>query len=330
MVSEARGEPQAVGFGPGARLRAAREAAGLTLDQAAQQLKLAPRQVKALEEEDFEHLPGRTFTRGFVRNYARLVNLDAQDLLALMPGASDAPALGAPALHSTGATIAELPVAEVRGPGLARWLIPVLLVACVVGAASYEWYRGGVATQSAGTRALAPKTATPVENTAPAVSSTALANPVAETTASTQPGSAGAPVATAQNSGAAPAESAARPAQAAAAPVPSATAPAQAAPTEPATARAQVATTPAETPPSASPAPLQLTYRGASWTQVRDRDGQLLVSRIVPGGSQEEIRGAAPFDIVIGNASAVTLVYRGKPVDLTPYTRQNIARLQLN
>ncbi|HEX7272255.1 MAG TPA: helix-turn-helix domain-containing protein [Casimicrobiaceae bacterium] len=328
-MSEAQSEPQAVGFGPGARLRAAREAAGLTLDQAAQQLKLAPRQVKALEEEDFEHLPGRTFTRGFVRNYARLVNLDAQDLLALMPGANDAPALGAPALHSTGATIAELPVAEARGPGLARWLIPALLVACVVGAASYEWYRGGVATQSPTTRAPAPKTAAPVESTAPAVSSTALPNPVAETAAPTQQGVAGAPAATAQNSAAAPAESAAPPAQAAA-PVPSATAPAQAAPTEPATARAQAATTPAETPPSASPAPLQLTYRGPSWTQVRDRDGQLLVSRIVPSGSHEEVRGAAPFDIVIGNASAVTLVYRGKPVDLTRYTRQNIARLQLN
>jgi len=329
MVSEARSEPQALGFGPGARLRAAREAAGLTLDQAAQQLKLAPRQVKALEEEDFEHLPGRTFTRGFVRNYARLVNLDAHDLLALMPGASDAPALGAPALHSTGATIAELPVAEVRGPGLTRWLIPGLLVACVVGAASYEWYRGG-ATEGADTRALAPKPAAPVESNALVVSSTALPNPVAETGVPTQPGVAGAPAAAAQNSVATPAESAAPALQAATAPVPSATAPAQAAPTEPATAAAQAAATPAATPPSVSPAPLQLTYRGPSWTQVRDRDGQLLVSRVVPGGSQEEIRGAAPFDIVIGNAGAVTLVYRGKPVDLTRYTRQNIARLRLN
>ena len=327
MVSEARSEPQALGFGPGARLRAAREAAGLTLDQAAQQLKLAPRQVKALEEEDFEHLPGRTFTRGFVRNYARLVNLDAHDLLALMPGASDAPALGAPALHSTGATIAELPVAEVRGPGLTRWLIPGLLVACVVGAASYEWYRGG-ATESAGTRALAPKPAAPVESNALVVSSTALPNPVAGTDVPTQPGVVGAPTAAAQNSAAAPVESAA-PLARAAAPEPSATTPAQAAPTEPATAPTQAAATPAETPPSASPAPLQLTYRGPSWTQVRDRNGQLLVSRVVPGGSQEEIRGTGPFDIVIGNASVVTLVYRGKPVDLTRYTRQNIARLQL-
>ncbi len=67
--------------GSGARLRAAREAAGLSVDQVAQQLKLAPRQVKALEDENFAELPGRTFSRGFLRNYARLLNLDAEDLL---------------------------------------------------------------------------------------------------------------------------------------------------------------------------------------------------------------------------------------------------------
>ena len=60
----------------GALLRAAREGAGMTIDAVAQQLKLAPRQVRAIEEGDFSHLPGRTFVRGFIRNYARLVRLD--------------------------------------------------------------------------------------------------------------------------------------------------------------------------------------------------------------------------------------------------------------
>jgi cytoskeleton protein RodZ len=52
----------------GARLRDARMAAGLSIDAVAQQLKLAPRQVKALEDDDFAQLPGRTFVRGFMRN----------------------------------------------------------------------------------------------------------------------------------------------------------------------------------------------------------------------------------------------------------------------
>ena len=96
---------------PGARLKAAREAAGMSLDQVAQQLKLSQRQVKALEDENFAELPGRTFSRGFFRNYARLVNLDADDLLQHLPDAAVAPSLNSPTLHSTSAMIAELPSA---------------------------------------------------------------------------------------------------------------------------------------------------------------------------------------------------------------------------
>src|SRR4051812_48166334 len=88
--------------GVGARLRAAREAAGMTIDNAAQQLKLHPRQVQALEDEQFGLLPGRTFARGFVRNYARLLNLDAHDLLTRLSEGSHAGALESPELHSTG------------------------------------------------------------------------------------------------------------------------------------------------------------------------------------------------------------------------------------
>src|SRR5436190_15313444 len=118
--------------GPGARLRAAREAAGLSLDQVAQQLKLAPRQVKALEDENFGELPGRTFSRGFVRNYARLLNLDPEDLLSHLPDVAHAPALGSPALHSTGAMMAELPNAMAAKSNIARWLIPLVLIACII------------------------------------------------------------------------------------------------------------------------------------------------------------------------------------------------------
>jgi len=293
--------------GPGARLKAASETAGLSLDQAAQQLKLAPRQVKALEDEDFAHLPGRTFTRGFVRNYARLLNLAPDDLLALMPDASHAPALNAPALQSTGTMIAELPSRETRKPGLARWLIPLVLVACVVAAAGYEWYRGGLANPGETARAQKEGTTSLVAPPA-ATSSTSLPNPLAEA-----PKLEPAPISSVQ-----PVQ-ASMPAAAAASP--SETLPA--AVTTPAPADAQTA-------PAAAPAPLQLVYGGPSWTEVRDRDGQVLIARLMPAGSEQAIRGAAPFDIVIGNASSVWVTYQGKPVDLTPYTRQNVARLRLS
>ena len=284
--------------GPGARLKAAREAAGLSLDQVAQQLKLAPRQVKALEDEDFARLPGRTFARGFVRNYARLLNLDGDDLLALLPDAAKA-ALEAPALQSTGTTIAELPVAAVARAGLSRWLIPILLVACVIVAAAYEWYRGTLAVsgETARSTAAAPESAaasSPAPAASNTMSSTPLPNPVAP-----QP----LPVA-------------------------------EAAPPE---ANSGVVAPPAPdsagtdtNSAAATPAPLVLTYRGPSWTEIRDRSGQVLISRLVAAGSEQHIGGVPPFDVVIGNAQEVVLVYRGKPIDLTRHTRQNVARLRLS
>ena len=70
---------------PGTLVREAREAAGLSIDDVSQQLKLAPRQVQALEADDYAQLPGRTFVRGFMRNYARLLRLDPDALLAALP-----------------------------------------------------------------------------------------------------------------------------------------------------------------------------------------------------------------------------------------------------
>ncbi len=57
----------------------------MSLDAVAQQLKLAPRQVRALEDDDWQRLPGRTFVRGFSRNYARFVRLDPDAVLAALP-----------------------------------------------------------------------------------------------------------------------------------------------------------------------------------------------------------------------------------------------------
>jgi cytoskeleton protein RodZ len=87
----------------------------------------------------------------------------------------------------------------------------------------------------------------------------------------------------------------------------------------------------AAVPASAAPgdATLVLTYKGPSWTEVRDRSGQIIVSRLAMPGSVEPVKGVPPFDIILGNAHVVTLVFRGKSVDLSPYIRQNVARLTL-
>ena len=65
---------------PGRVLADARVAKGMTLAEVAAQLKLSPSQVTALEADDYASLPGPVFVRGFIRNYARLLEQDAEQL----------------------------------------------------------------------------------------------------------------------------------------------------------------------------------------------------------------------------------------------------------
>jgi len=80
----------------GQLLRDAREAQGVTLEEAAVRLRLMHRQIEAMERDDFESLGQPVFARGFVRNYARLLGLAPESLLARMDGAPAEPAAVSP------------------------------------------------------------------------------------------------------------------------------------------------------------------------------------------------------------------------------------------
>lgn len=69
-----------LGNGPGSILREERERRGLGIEEVASQLRLSRRQIEALEMDDYAALPGNVFVRGFIRNYARLLQLDPAPL----------------------------------------------------------------------------------------------------------------------------------------------------------------------------------------------------------------------------------------------------------
>lgn len=71
---------------PGERLARAREAQGLSTGDVARRLKLSVWQIEALESGNYAPLPGAIFVRGFIRNYARLLKLDAEALLEAAAG----------------------------------------------------------------------------------------------------------------------------------------------------------------------------------------------------------------------------------------------------
>ena len=273
----------------GAMLVAAREAAGLSVDAVAQQLKLAPRQVKALEDGDYNRLPGRTFVRGFVKSYARLVRLDPDRVLNALP-AGAAAALEAPRLQQTDQTIGELPTTDHSKPSWTRWAIPITLAAIVAAAAAYEWFQPagdgrGTVDKNAAINAERPAEA-PI---APAKSGTPLPNPLAASAPATDQSAILPPAAT----------------------------------SAPASALNSGALL------TAADQPVTLAFRDYSWTEVRDRDGRVLLSGMNSGGTERSLSGNPPLELIIGNAADVSLTYRGQSVDLVPYTRQNVARLSL-
>ena len=170
------------GAAAGALLGAAREASGLSIDAVAQQLKLAPRQVRALEAGEFGHLPGRTFVRGFIRNYARLLRLDPEQVLGALPAGGAMPSLEAPTLQPTAPAMGELPTTvEPSKAGWTRWAIPLILAAVVAAAAVYEWKRPAASIRPAQAReAVAPNVPAAVPATSDKTE-TPLSNPVAGT-----------------------------------------------------------------------------------------------------------------------------------------------------
>ncbi len=74
---------------PGEILAARREEMRLSVDEVSSRLKLASRQILALEENDFAQLPGMATVRGFIRSYAKLLELDPELLIALVASRKD-------------------------------------------------------------------------------------------------------------------------------------------------------------------------------------------------------------------------------------------------
>ncbi|MFT5393531.1 MAG: cytoskeleton protein RodZ [Gammaproteobacteria bacterium] len=92
-----------LGEGPGEHLRAARANAGLTLEEVSARLHLDKRTLDLLEADDFDKLPAPTFVRGYLRSYARMLDLPPGPIIEAFDRRGFAP----PALIADIATGAE-------------------------------------------------------------------------------------------------------------------------------------------------------------------------------------------------------------------------------
>ena len=65
----------------GQMLQEGRQQQGLSLEQVEERTKIRKKHLEALESGDYDRLPEKVYTRGFVRNYAQLLELDLDEVL---------------------------------------------------------------------------------------------------------------------------------------------------------------------------------------------------------------------------------------------------------
>ncbi|MDC8760758.1 helix-turn-helix domain-containing protein, partial [Janthinobacterium fluminis] len=170
MNSEWAQQPQSQGNleAPGAQLKAQREAMGWSVENVADLLKLAPRQVSALEEGDFAALPNLAVVRGFVRAYAKVVKLDAAPLVAMIEVNPEPSAEAAPPRREISASFS-----EARFPSLTQrsstkpavWIVAAVVAAVAAALVAYK-----LGYVSPAMFAAADKEAAPAAASAPAAS----------------------------------------------------------------------------------------------------------------------------------------------------------------
>jgi len=307
----------------GKMLREARELAGLSVADVANQIKFAPRQIEALEADDFQNLPEMTFVRGFVRSYAKILNQDAQPLLAALPQAD------ATTMPLTPVSV-EVPFPVASSPQRQNLILlgAALLLAVLVVAFAVWHYTTPIAQPEVA------QVETPV--LLPSKMQIISASPVLESGTIAPLAAPAVRPALVVAQALAPA---AKPLTSQSRDVPLVVGgkPEVLLQSQPTKITAQSGIVPQTQPAKTAPQPnsqtavLRLTFDEDSWVEIKGKDDIILSSQVNLRGSELRLSGQAPFSLVIGHAASVHLYHKGKQVDLTPHTSSSseVARLTL-
>lgn len=294
----------------GQTLAAERERQGLSRSDAAQRLHMSAYQIEALETADYSRLPKGTFLRGFVRNYAKVLGLPADTIMPML--AEDGPREGRPGIVVPTQNIRFDPIGDrLQNPYVKAAALAVVAVA-IAFAAMYWWLFIRTAPLAHHTTESIPVA---VEKSPPPV--TIAAAPPAEPPKA-EVAKAEAPRAEAPKARPEPVKAEAKPAPA---PKPD---PVKADPVKPDPPKVAAA---APVPEGSSV--LKFRFHGESWVEIRDVRGKLLFSKLNAPGSEAEVTGKPPFNVIIGNAPEVKVFYNDREFDLEPHTKVAVARFTL-
>jgi cytoskeleton protein RodZ len=266
----------------GTLLATARAAKGVSLAEAATQLRCDEVLLRALEADRFEELGAPVFVQGHLRRYADYLGASTEQLMGAW-ATLRAEKLAEPDL-------ARIPRAPVRAVDPKVWTGRAVAVGLTVLIAAAAWLILGWGSSSV----PAPVAATPAPVAEPPPTAVPATTPVTTPTI-------------------APAPAAPTPVAEAASEPESAPAPAPAPESAPAPAPAQIA---ALTPVSTGAAVLRLVPRQPSWIEVYDASNRRRYYGNAAAGTPLALRGEAPFSVVLGRADAVAIELDGRPITL--------------
>lgn len=286
----------------GMLLRQAREAAGLHPEALAVTMKVPVRQIEALEQDQVELLPDTVFARALAASLCRHLKIDPQPVLARLPQGKPISRPGdREPINEPFRTPGESALSAWRGR-LGRPPVVVALV-LLLGALillALPLVQTGSAKLPASDSTSSPGAEVAAPAAAPGVVTESVLPP-------------GLP---APAEGTVPASPAPPPGTSAPAGTPGAAVPAAA-------AQPVVAAAPADAPL------MSLRVRSDSWVQVTDGRGAVPLRRLLVTGETVAVTGATPLSVTIGSASVTDVTVRGRPFDLTPVTRDNVARFEV-
>lgn len=320
----------AYGSGCGNVLKAAREAQGLSIHEVCSQLRLGIKQIQAIEQDDFEKLPQPSIVRGFIRNYARLLNIDVNPILEayqrIVPNKAPLPLS---VRSNASRSVIDKPVPVFRPQRLLTFLIFLILA----GIAAY-FYINHIKPQALKDAALAldvdeigettgQEIAIPAPEAAPAPATTTPVAPVTENVDASTTTTADNAVPAATVTGNDATSNAANTLSASNA---IANNTIVSTPTPATTQAAESTTLQASEPQKAS---LVFKVNEDSWVRIEDMQGKKVFSEVMPAGSERQVTTEKPVNITVGHASGTQLTIDNQPYDLTQATRGRVARIQL-
>jgi cytoskeleton protein RodZ len=288
----------------GAMLRQAREASGLHVAAMAVALKVPVAKLEALEQDRYDLLPDAVFARALASTVCRTLKVDARPILERLPQTSaprlvqDNEGINAPFRSPRDAVAPNWREQAMRPVSLAVGAL--LLAAAVVVLLPRTHFEDRLA--EAGKAAPVPAAVVEdVKRTEPA--------PLAA------PDPAPSPIVSASMTTPAPAQ-----------PVPRA-APGATVPAAPALALSSAAV--AAPAAAAANGPVVFHASAPSWVEVRDAKGAVPLRKTLAAGESATIVGAMPLQVTVGNVKGTAVDVRGKPFDLQPVARDNVARFEV-